>query len=110
MIRRFKDKTLSQGLALAINTRIKRYGKMLNLKLDSKRKTIELDILLKGEKELIHVTVNQYEVIEEEGRWYLLAREIVTSREWINTVAESFLKGQRFAIPEQYAKMLRMVV
>ncbi|ADV46569.1 hypothetical protein [Nitratifractor salsuginis] len=110
MIRRLKDSTLSQGLTLLINSRIKSYGKVLNLKVDSKQKNIELEILLKGEKEPIQVTVNEYEVIEEKGHWYLLAQEIVTSREWINIVAENFLKGQRFEIPEQYAKMLKLVL
>jgi hypothetical protein len=110
MIRRLKDKTLAQGLTLVLNARMKRYGEVLRLQIDSKAKSIDIEILLKGEKEPIHVTVNHYEMIEEKGRWYLLAREIVTSREWINAVAESLLAGQRLEIPERYAKMLKVVV
>ena len=110
MMRRLKDKTLAQGLTLALNARMKRYGEVLRLQIDSKAKSIDIEILLKGEKEPIHIAVNRYEVIEEEGHWYLQAREIVSSREWINAVAESFLAGQRLEIPERYAKMLKIVV
>ena len=110
MIRKIKDKTLSQGVALALNAKIKRYGKMLKLELDSKEKSIRMEILLKGESEPLHVHVRHYEILEEEGRHYLLAEEIHTSREWINTVAREYLSGQRFEIPEQYAKMLKLVV
>ena len=110
MIRKLKDKTLSHCVYLAANAKIKRFGKMLNFNLDSQTRTIELEILLKGEKEPLFVKVHRYEILEEASRYYLMAEEIVTSREWINTVAESFLKNQRFEIPEQYAKMLKMVV
>jgi len=110
MIRKLKDRTLSQCVSLAVNTKIKRFGKMLTFTLDSQNKTIELEILLKGEKEPLHLIVHRYEIIEESGRYFLIAERIVTSREWINIVAENYLKGQRFEIPEQYAKMLKMVV
>jgi hypothetical protein len=105
----FRDKALSKGVELAVNSRIRRFGKVLKFQLDSREKTIELEILLKGEHEPLRVTVERYEIVEEGGRYYLLAENIVTSREWINTVAESYLVGQRFEIPERYAKILLLV-
>jgi hypothetical protein len=104
-----KDRALSKGVELALNSRIKRFGTMLSFQLDSQRKTIELTILLKGEKEPLQVTVERYEIVREGEKYYLLAENILTSREWINTVAESYLAGQRFEIPERYAKMLMLV-
>jgi hypothetical protein len=54
--------------------------------------------------------VNHYKLSEDHGRHYLVAEDIVTSRAWINTVASQYLHGQKFEIPEEYAKLLKVVV
>lgn len=110
MFRKMKDATLSKGVKIAINHKVKEYGKMIKLNLDSDNKMIELQLLLDGEKEPLHVTVNHYKLSEEHGRHYLVAENIVTSRAWINTVASQYLHGQKFEIPEEYAKLLKIVV
>ena len=73
-------------------------------------KMIELELMLEGEKEPLHVKVNRYELREEGSRYYLVAEDIVTSRAWINTVAVQYLHGQKFEIPAEYAKLLKVVV
>ena len=83
---------------------------MLNLKLDSKNKTIEFEVELKGEKEPLKVYVNEYVVSEEDGKYYLYAKDIKTSREWINIVAENYLKGEKIEIPEKIAKMIQILI
>ena len=110
MFRKMKDATLSKGVKIAINRKVKEYGKMLKLNLDSKQKSIEIEVMLDGENEPLHVKVNHYKLIEENGRHYLVAEDIVTSRAWINTVASQYLHGQKFEIPEEYAKLLKVVV
>ncbi len=110
MFRKMKDATLSKAANIAINHKVKEYGKMLKLNLDSESKTIELELMLDGEKEPLHVKVNHYKLNEEQGRHYLVAEDIVTSRAWINTVASQYLHGQKFEIPEEYAKLLKVVV
>lgn len=110
MFQKMKDKALSKGLQIAINNQMKEYGEMLKFNLDSKSKTIELEIMLEGEKEPLHAKVNSYNLIEEQNKHYLIAKDIVTSRAWINSVASQFLSGQKFEIPTEYAKMLKLVV
>ncbi len=105
-----KDIALSKGAKIAINHKVKEYGRMVKLNLDSKSKTIELELMLDGEKEPLNVKVNHYALSEERGKHYLVAEDIVTSRAWINTVASQYLHGQKFEIPEEYAKLLKVVV
>ena len=83
---------------------------MLKFNLDSKTKTIELEIMLKGESEPLHVKVNEYVLSQKNDNYYLEAKNIVTSREWINTIASQYLSNQKFEIPSEYARMLKMVV
>lgn len=104
-----KDKALSKGLEFAINLKIKEFGEMLNLKLDSQNKTISLELMLLGEKEPLNVEVGSYEISEEDGRFYLIAKDIKTSREWINIVAKNYLENQKFEIPENIAKTIKII-
>ena len=105
-----KDKGLSVAVQTAINYKIKEFGEMIKFNLDSKTKTIELEIMLDGEKEPLNVKVNSYKLTQEDDKYYLVANDIVTSRAWINTVASQYLSGQKFQIPAEYAQMLKLVV
>jgi len=110
MLRGLKDKAISKGLSLAINLKIKEYGEMLSLNLDSKNKTIDFEVMLKGEKEPLKVFVKNYEISEENGKYFLYAKDIETSREWINIVAENYLKGEKIELPEKIANMLQILI
>jgi len=105
-----KDKTLSVAVKTAINYRIQELGEMLKFNLDSNTKTIELEIMLDGEKEPLEIKVNHYEISEENGKYFLVAKDISTSRKWINVVASQYLSGQKFEIPAEFASMLKLIV
>jgi len=105
-----KDKSLSVAVQTAINYKIKEFGEMLKFNLDSKTKTIELELMLDGEKEPLHVKINNYELREDGDKYYLVANDIITSRAWMNTVASQYLSGQKLEIPAEYAHMLKLVV
>jgi hypothetical protein len=105
-----KDKALSKSLETVINLKIKEYGKMLKLNLNSKEKSIDCEIMLKGEKEPLQVYVNNYIISEEDGKFHLYAEDIKISREWINIVVENYLKNQKIELPEKIAKTLQILV
>ncbi len=105
-----KDAALAKGAKAAINTQIKAYGEMLKLDLDSKNKSITLDVMLEGEKEALRIQVSRYELCEENGKHLLRVYGVETSRAWINTVAASYLEGRAFEIPAEYARLLKVVV
>ena len=105
-----KDKTLSLGVKQAINYKLKDIGEMRHFTLDSQKRTIELEIMLDGEKEPLHVNVQHYEITQVGEKHYLVAKDITTSRRWINVMAAQYLSGQKFEIPSEYAAMLKLVV
>ena len=110
MLKALKDKALSMAIETAINLKIKEFGKMLKLNLDSIKKTIELELMLKGEKEPLSVFISEYTISEENGKYYIHAKDIKTSREWINIVAENYLKDEKIEIPEKIAKTLQILI
>ncbi|WP_457571734.1 hypothetical protein [Desulfovulcanus sp.] len=83
---------------------------MLKFELNSELKTIKFEVLLKGEIEPLMITINNYEIFTENDKYFIRAKEITTSREWINIIAEQYLKEQNFEIPEQFAKMLKIII
>lgn len=110
MIKKMKDAVLSKAAKIAINYQIKEYGKMLKLNLDSKQKSIEMEVMLDGEHEPLSVHVKNYEMTEEDGRYLLKVYGVTTSRTWINTIASSYLEGKSFEIPAEYAKMIKVII
>jgi len=90
-----KDFTLSKLLEIGINYKLKGIGKMLNLNIDSKNKKINLEVMLKGEKEPFSISINKFDILEENGKYYITIVNIDASREWINIVTEKFYKTQK---------------
>jgi hypothetical protein len=110
MFKKMKDKAVSKGAKAAINTQIKEYGEMLKFNLNSADKSIEVEVMLEGEKEPLSVKVDRYEMIQENGKYYVKIYGVQTSRAWINTVASTYLEGKAFEIPAEYAKLLKVVM
>jgi hypothetical protein len=50
MLNRIKDKAFGEAIKQSINFKIKEFGKISKLKIDTQNKTIELELVLKGEK------------------------------------------------------------
>ncbi len=105
-----KDKALSHGAKIAINNQINAYGEVKKLHLNSKEKSIELEVMLEGEIEPLTVHIDNYALTEIEGSHQLQVSGVTTSRAWINTVASSYLEGKAFDIPDEYAVMLKAVL
>ncbi|MEA3490373.1 MAG: hypothetical protein U9R27_00570 [Campylobacterota bacterium] len=107
MFQSMRDKTLSHAAKIAINSQIEAYGQVQRLNLDSKKKSIELEVLLHGEIEAFKVHVDHYELIEVDGRHQLKVHRVTTSRAWINTIASTHLEGRMFNVPDKYGKILK---
>lgn len=82
---------------------------MLKFNVDSKTKSVELEVLLEGEVEPLKVHVQRYVMTEERGQHFVEVQGVTTSRAWINTLVAPRLEGKRFEIPAEYAKMLKLV-
>ncbi|MRJ02344.1 MAG: hypothetical protein GXO19_05495 [Epsilonproteobacteria bacterium] len=104
-----KDRTLSFTAREAINLYLKDLGKVLQLKIDSKRNSIEVEVLLAGEEKPIELTIGRYEICREGEKYYIVVGEIGSSRRWITALARRYLEGHRFEIPENLARILQLL-
>lgn len=103
-------KSIKSNLIKAvINVKIKRIGTVLNLKLDSKKKCINLEVMLAGEESPLTIEIGQYNIVLESDKYYIQIDDVSTSRLWLNVVAEETLNGQKIEIPKKIAKLLKVV-
>jgi hypothetical protein len=105
-----KDSAVSFAAEKIIKQKIKRYGDMLDFKIDSMNKKIDLKIILAGESEPLFVTINEYEFLETDNDSFIVVRKIVTSKEWMNLLIEDFLKEKKIQIPAKYTGLMKMVL
>ena len=105
-----KDKALSKAILVILNKKLKKFGTISELKLDTKNKKIALKIGLKGELEPLLVTIHRYEIKEIDKKYYLIAHDIETSREWINLVAKEYFYNEKFEIPKKLVKITKALI
>lgn len=114
VFRDFKNSAVATLAKKFVNNNIKEYGEMVNLKIDSKNKNIELEVLLKGEKENIIVKVDKYEVIKKDDSSYIKFKNISASREWItvlinNVLIQNYAPKKMYEIDSTYATIIDLL-
>lgn len=111
MFGELKDRGISFGVRKIANHYLSDIGgEVLNFNLDSKNKKIFLDVMLKGELESLKVEIINYKITQRDDKSFIEFDEIHTSREWINTIISLYLKEKSFEVPNEYAKLLGVVV
>lgn len=110
LVRQGKDKAVSKALEVLGESVIAKYGKLIAVRIDSLARRIELEVLLKGETTPLRVSIENYEIISEEGRSFITCSEVSVSREWMKILADDILKEKRIEIPSNYAKLLEAIV
>jgi hypothetical protein len=110
MARRGKDSALSSAIEKLAEKHMGPFGKILNIDLDSSGKSIEVTVLLKGETEHITVRADRYEIIQDAGKHFIVARDIRVSRQWLDVLAKEYIQNRLFELPEHIAKAIEFLV
>jgi len=105
-----KDTILAKTTQIAVNSQIKKFGKMLSLVLNSKAKNIDLEVMLDGEHESLAIHIRNYEIVEENEKHFIKIQNIVTSRAWIDEAIVPRLEGKSFELPAKYIKLIKMAI
>jgi hypothetical protein len=79
-----------------INSQIKEYGEVIDLKIDNQAKTISLSVLLKGENLPINVKIDEYELDNAE----ITIKSANAERAWLNAALQNFVVGKSFKVPK----------
>ena|ERR1051326_279314 len=105
-----KDDSVSFLAEKILRNKLEAYGCVIDFKLDSKRCTAVLRIVLKGESEAVTLDIQQYELGQAADGPYFVLKRIETSREWLTLVLREFVVGRTFPIPAQYATYTKLLL
>jgi hypothetical protein len=94
-----KDMMTSSAAKSYLNKTIDRYGRVDELKIDSKRNRVELVCQLNGEVSPIGVTIEKYLVEEQGGKKFIQVLDSSATRPWLQAVMRDHLHGRRFEVP-----------
>ncbi len=100
-----KDRLISERIKPELNTHLARYGEVLDVKLNTRERSVQLSIRLKGEPDPIIVNIGKYALIKEETQlWVTIdSQSIEASKEWLTLLLQDQAGRQRLPIPQKYA-------
>jgi hypothetical protein len=99
-----KDQAIAAALKLWLNDKIKRYGSMVELKLDTKNKTVFCSLHLAGESSPVEIRIHQYELLEQGPTGFVVrldGKKVETSREWLTRVIQEHLGERDLPVPQK---------
>ncbi|MBZ0198388.1 MAG: hypothetical protein K8H86_00855 [Ignavibacteriaceae bacterium] len=109
-LKSLKDKVGEKAAQAFLRNKVKRYGEMINLKIDSQGKSISAIFLLKGEDAQTAIEIAGYTLSEENGKLYIQIEKLNSSKEWITLLAEDFLSGKKIEIPANIKNTIQMLL
>jgi hypothetical protein len=94
-----KDALASRAAHVWANKLIVRYGKVQHLRIDSRRKTVEVSCLLDGELTPISIKIENYVVETERGKTFIRATDFSCTRPWLQKLLMDFGHRHRIELP-----------
>ena len=101
-----KDILASKAAQTWANTLIARYGKVQDVKIDSRGKTLVVSCLLDGEPTPITIKIENYTVETVQEKKFLRATGFSCSRPWLQNFLMDFGPKQRIELPPWAAAVL----
>jgi hypothetical protein len=92
-------------IKFAFNLKMQRYAYMLKLDINPEDKTIDLEVLLRGEGTPLQIHIGHYEILTgaESG---IKVSQIHTSREWMTEMIQTM--APEHTVNFNYAKLLKI--
>jgi len=97
------------SVRVAINTKLRSFGEMTELFIDTKKKRVRVRMELLGENEPIDVDILRYSLKERSETTYITIEEVTSSREWLTVALQEFVVGQDLAIPAKAGVVLKLL-
>lgn len=110
----FFDRLKGQAVSLAarqfLQSQLQKYGTMLNFSVQPETKTIDAEILLKGEPTPIKVTLTGYDIGGSADKPTFRVAKVAASREWLEVVLREFVEGKPIDLPPKAAPLMKILM
>jgi hypothetical protein len=100
-----KETALRATIKAFVNREMEGFGTVTDLAIDTSKKTMRIELELKGEASRIVINVGSYELSEKNGEIHIGFQNVSASREWITGVLNKYVVSRTFQLPDA-ARML----
>ncbi len=94
-----KDSLTSSAAKSMLASRLDRYGKIIELRIRSREKSIFLELLLEGEEIAVGIQVERYRTTGKSGESALVVERISATRPWLQNLLEDLLVDKPLPVP-----------
>lgn len=106
LARGVKDGALGLSFKAYLNDKLKEYGEVLDVAIDTRANRLTVKAMLRGEKEAASATLERYEIAKEGGDHYILLRDFSSSRPWLTLLLKKLFVGKRYKLPSAISRLL----
>jgi hypothetical protein len=100
-----KATALQAAIKALINREIEEFGVVTELAIDTGKKTMRVELDLKGEASRIVINAGSYVLSEKSGEIRIAFQDVTASREWITGVLNKYVVSWTIQLPNA-ARML----
>lgn len=106
MFRAAKDALAGKSARVYLNDMLARYGRLEDLRIDSKRGRMEMSCLLHGESEPLRIEIGRYVIEDRGGEKMLRLADCHCSRLWVQNLLNDYAEQKAFPLPAWAAAAL----
>lgn len=114
MFGKLVDKGISLLVYQVLETKIKRYGKLEALDIDSSRKIISFTVRLHGEEQVTRFIIENYTITRIGDKYYFNFQRMHSSKLWITRLIEDklseWLELHQLEIPTALARLAKTLM
>lgn len=94
-----KDSLSSVAAKALLASRIDRYGKITDLHIRSREKSVTAELVLAGEEVPITILIDQYRIEGTSGTYTLTVEKVTASRAWLQNLLDDVVVGKPLPVP-----------
>jgi hypothetical protein len=99
LLNSLKKKALELSATAYVNHKIRNFGSVKRLEIDSESSRLLIEVNLAGEAAPVTVQVGAYELVRDNENSFITLRQIQCSKEWLAIALNEFLAEQKLKIP-----------
>jgi hypothetical protein len=99
MFTSLKDSLSSTAAKSLLASRLDRYGKLTDLRIRSREKSISAELTLEGEEIPVGIEIERYRVTGTVGEYAVVVESVTASRPWLQNLLEDLLLGKPLPVP-----------
>lgn len=99
MFSKIKDSLASSAAKALLASRMDRYGKITNLQISSREKSIRAEIELLGEELPVSIHIERYRITGKSGPHALVVERVTATRPWLQNLLMDLLVDKPITVP-----------